>query len=140
MQLISDFWDAAVVLDRPPRPPHEGIRFGFCRPASSARSRRNAGLEASTSSRSGPARPRRFDDYWTPFLSGTGPAPAYGMSLGGEHRTTVLREALGTGCPPPPTARSTSWPARGHARNPSLTPGTVLGLDVSSTAAPRGDL
>ena len=34
-----------------------------------------------------------FDDYWTPFLGGTGPAPSYAMSLP-EDRRTGLREAL----------------------------------------------
>ncbi len=34
-----------------------------------------------------------FDDYWTPFLSGQGPAPGYVMALSEEQRAT-LRESL----------------------------------------------
>ena len=34
-----------------------------------------------------------FDDYWTPFLGGQGPAPAYAMSLDEAARAT-LRERV----------------------------------------------
>ena len=34
-----------------------------------------------------------FDDYWSPFLGGQGPAPAYAMSLCDEDRA-ALRERL----------------------------------------------
>jgi len=34
-----------------------------------------------------------FDDYWTPFLGGQGPAPSYAMSLG-ENQRTELRELI----------------------------------------------
>ncbi|HEY9351119.1 MAG TPA: hypothetical protein VIP75_10535, partial [Acidothermales bacterium] len=34
-----------------------------------------------------------FDDYWTPFLGGQGPAPTYTVSLDEERRAAV-REAL----------------------------------------------
>jgi hypothetical protein len=34
-----------------------------------------------------------FDDYWTPFLGGQGPAPGYAMSLSPERRAG-LREAI----------------------------------------------
>ena len=30
-----------------------------------------------------------FDDYWTPFLGGQGPAPAYAMSLAEEARARL---------------------------------------------------
>ena len=36
---------------------------------------------------------RDFDDYWTPFLGGQGPAPGYAMSLD-EGRRAALRERL----------------------------------------------
>ena len=34
-----------------------------------------------------------FDDYWSPFLGGQGPAPSYAMSLSEEKRVT-LREHI----------------------------------------------
>jgi hypothetical protein len=40
-----------------------------------------------------PTRFRDFDDYWSPFLGGQGPAPAYAMSLP-EGRRDQLRDAI----------------------------------------------
>ena len=36
---------------------------------------------------------RDFDDYWTPFTGGQGPAPGYCMSLS-EDRRAALRERI----------------------------------------------
>ena len=36
---------------------------------------------------------RDFDDFWSPFLGGQGPAPGYAMSLG-EPARVALRELL----------------------------------------------
>jgi len=36
---------------------------------------------------------RNFDDYWTPFLGGQGPAPGYARSLTPE-RQVALRETI----------------------------------------------
>ena len=36
---------------------------------------------------------RDFDDYWSPFLGGQGPAPSYALSLAQEQRM-ALRERL----------------------------------------------
>jgi hypothetical protein len=41
---------------------------------------------------------RDFDDYWSPFLGGQGPAPSYLISLSDEHRT-ALRERIRGGLP-----------------------------------------
>jgi hypothetical protein len=40
-----------------------------------------------------PTRFRDFDDYWTPFLGGQGPAPGYAMSLS-EERRSALRDRI----------------------------------------------
>ena len=42
-----------------------------------------------------------FDDYWSPFLGGQGPAPAYTMSLSVEARA-ALRERIGANLPVAP--------------------------------------
>ena len=63
-----------------------------------------------------PTRFRDFDDYWTPFLGGQGPAPAYATSLGADRRD-ALRERLRATLPTAPdgsislTARA--WAVRG---------------------------
>ena len=44
---------------------------------------------------------RNFDDYWSPFLGGQGPAPGYCMSLA-EERRTALRERLRASLPTQP--------------------------------------
>lgn len=41
---------------------------------------------------------RDFDDYWSPFLLGQGPAPAYATSLSEEARA-ILREHLRASLP-----------------------------------------
>ena len=59
---------------------------------------------------------RDFDDYWSPFLGGQGPAPGYVMSLT-EDRRVELRELLRSRLPAredgsiPLTARA--WAVRG---------------------------
>jgi hypothetical protein len=59
---------------------------------------------------------RDFDDYWSPFLGGSGPGPAYAMSLD-EGRRSALREVVRDRLPTEDdgsislTARA--WAARG---------------------------
>jgi SAM-dependent methyltransferase len=94
MQLMNQFWDTAVILDPAARALHEGIRFDFCRPEVLHALFAGAGLEdVEVVPIEIPLDFARFDDYWTPFLSGTGPAPAYAMSLRGEDRTR-LRDGI----------------------------------------------
>lgn len=59
-----------------------------------------------------------FDDYWTPFLGGQGPAPAYAMSLG-EPARAELRERVRASLPAAAdgaiTLRLRAWTVRGLA-------------------------
>jgi hypothetical protein len=41
---------------------------------------------------------RDFDDYWSPFLGGQGPAPGYAMSLS-EERREALRKRIRSNLP-----------------------------------------
>lgn len=94
MQLIRRFWDAAVALDPNAAALDEARRFPGCRPDALETLFRDAGF-ANVESRAidVPTRFRDFDDYWTPFLGGQGPAPGYAMSLG-EDRRAALRDRL----------------------------------------------
>ncbi|MEP7060912.1 MAG: methyltransferase domain-containing protein [Betaproteobacteria bacterium] len=82
MELMRHFWDAAVVLDPSTRELDEGVRFPLCSRDALEVAFRGAKLasidivpiDVTTKFRD-------FDDYWTPFLGGQGPAPAYAMSL-----------------------------------------------------------
>jgi SAM-dependent methyltransferase len=93
MQLMRLFWDAAGAVDPLAVALDEGRRFPLCRP--------EALLEALTSALGGEASSVRvwpieiatvfadFDDLWTPFLGGQGPAPAYLATV-----TDGAREAI----------------------------------------------
>ncbi|MGH2562525.1 MAG: class I SAM-dependent methyltransferase, partial [Thermomicrobiales bacterium] len=94
MQLMRRFWDAAVALDPAAAGLDEGRRFPVCRPEPLAKLFREAGLEAvETRSIDVPTVFRDFDDYWTPFLGGQGPAPSYCVRLA-DARRAELRERL----------------------------------------------
>lgn len=83
MQMMRYFWDAAADLDPAARASDEGERF-----AEIASLKGLGGLfdvagfqDVRTRAIDVPTIFRDFDDFWTPFLSGQAPAPAYCMSL-----------------------------------------------------------
>jgi SAM-dependent methyltransferase len=99
MQMMRCFWDAAVALDSSAIPLDEGRRFPVCQPEPLARLFELAGLDGVV------VRPidtptgfKDFDDYWTPFLGGQGPAPGYCMSLS-EDRRVALRDRIRASLP-----------------------------------------
>ncbi|MGQ0572315.1 MAG: class I SAM-dependent methyltransferase, partial [Armatimonadota bacterium] len=76
MQLMRYFWDAAAALDPAAGHLDEGRRSPICRPDALEALCRGAGLEQVESRPIDvPTRFRDFDDYWSPFLGGQGPAP-----------------------------------------------------------------
>jgi SAM-dependent methyltransferase len=119
MQLIRHFWDAAAALDPAAAELDEGRRFPICRPAALERLFTEAGMEdVAVRAIDVPTLFRDFDDYWSPFLGGQGPAPGYAMSLNQERRA-ALRECIRADLP---TAGDGSiqliaraWAARGRS-------------------------
>jgi SAM-dependent methyltransferase len=118
MQLLRRFWAAAAELDPAARELDEGLRFPLCRPEPLRALFAGAGLaDVVVEEIVVPTVFADFDDYWTPFLGGTGPAPAYAVSLPEADRA-VLRESLRSGLPTEPdgsihlTARA--WSVRGR--------------------------
>jgi SAM-dependent methyltransferase len=94
MELVRRFWDAAVALDPRASALDEGRRFPICHPAALEAHLRGAGLlEVESRAIEVPTRFRDFDDYWSPFLGGQGPAPGYAMGLD-EDRRSALRERI----------------------------------------------
>ena len=94
MELIRYFWDAAVELNPKAASLDEGRRFPICKPDGLETLFRGAGLrEVETVALDVPTVFHDFDDYWSPFLGGQGPAPGYNVSLS-EPEQTVLRELL----------------------------------------------
>jgi SAM-dependent methyltransferase len=99
MELMRYFWDAAVVLDPAALEFDEGRRFPICQPSPLAGLFMNAGLqEVEVRPIDIPTHFRDFDDYWSPFLGGQGPAPGYAMSLN-EERREALRERIRSNLP-----------------------------------------
>jgi hypothetical protein len=94
MQLMRIFWDAAVALNPAAAELDEGRRFPLCSPHALTELFAASGLAAVEVCALDIATPfRDFDDYWTPFLGGQGPAPGYAMSLNEADRA-ALRERI----------------------------------------------
>src|SRR3990172_6322891 len=119
MELMRHFWDAAVALDPAAIDLGEGRRFPICAPKPLSELFARAGLEAvEVRPIDVPTRFRDFDDYWSPFLGGQGPAPGYTMSLS-EDRRNRLRDRIRSNLPVSPdgTIRliARAWAVRGRA-------------------------
>ncbi|MXQ11577.1 class I SAM-dependent methyltransferase [Microvirga makkahensis] len=120
MELMCRFWDAATDLNPYARELQDNWHAAFCQPEPLYRLLEEVGLShIEVRAIDVPTLFRDFDDYWTPFLGGQSPAPAYCMSLS-EGERTALRERLRATLPTRPdgsihlTARA--WAARGSKR------------------------
>ena len=118
MQLLRRFFDAAIALDHGMRAHDEGVRFPITHEGQLAAAFEAAGLvDVDHRPIEVPTVFRDFDDLWTPFLRGTGPAPAYVASLD-EPARTALRDGLRASLSEEPdgtiqlTARA--WAVRGR--------------------------
>jgi SAM-dependent methyltransferase len=116
MQFLRRFWDMAVLLDPLAASQDEGRRFPMTNDEALAHLFRQAGLVGvEVKGIDIPTRFESFEDYWTPFLSGQGPAPVYVASLDPGQRSS-LKEKLRQAVPIAPdgsvnlTARA--WAAR----------------------------
>ncbi len=97
MQFLRRFWDAAVELDPSARQYDEGERFPICSPTALEAAFREAefsnvgveGLRVETHFED-------FDDYWTPFVGGPGPAPGYLSSLPAERQQDLASRLAAT--------------------------------------------
>ncbi|WP_445502258.1 class I SAM-dependent methyltransferase [Microvirga sp. G4-2] len=120
MEMMRRFWDAAADLNPQARELQENWHAAFCQPEPLYQLLEKVGLShIEVRAIDVPTIFRDFDDYWTPFLGGQSPAPAYCMSLTEEDRSS-LRERLRETLPTQPdgsihlTARA--WAARGRKR------------------------
>ena len=94
MELMRYFWDAALALDPAAYELDEGRRFPICQPQPLTAVFTQAGLhDVEVRPIDIPTDFRDFDDYWSPFLGGQGPAPGYAMSLT-EARRGALRDRI----------------------------------------------
>lgn len=94
MQMMRQFWDAALEVSPEDAALDQAERFPICQPepllalfrAAGLRSPEVQALEIATVFND-------FDDYWSPFLGGQGAAPTYLASLDDETRARI-RELL----------------------------------------------
>jgi SAM-dependent methyltransferase len=115
MQMLRTFWDAALSLD--PAAPDEARLRHSDRPSLEALWRRAGLAEIETGSLVTEVSYPGFDDYWQPFLTGTGPGGAYCASLEPMHQA-ALREGCfrSLGSPDGSFALSArAWAVRGTA-------------------------
>jgi SAM-dependent methyltransferase len=117
MQFLRFFWEEAIASAPRAAALDEGRRFPLCRAAALASLFRAAGLgQVESDALEIPTDFATFDDYWTPFLGGTGPAPSYVASLDAEGRERLrarLERRLHTGGDGRLRLRARAWAVRG---------------------------
>ncbi len=118
MRMMRVFWDAAVELNQAAAELDEGRRFPICEPTALASCFSAAGLtNVGVTAIEVDMRFSDFDDYWTPFLGGQAPAPAYAVSLPDPERAR-LRDLIRGRLPIEPDGSillvSRAWAVRGR--------------------------
>jgi SAM-dependent methyltransferase len=120
MELMRRFWEAAAALDPRAAELDEGRRFPLCRPEVLRALLEASGLrDVETCPIDVPTVFRDFDDYWTPFLGGQGPAPTYCADLPEANRAELrerLRATLPTGSDGGIHLVARAWAVRGRKR------------------------
>jgi len=92
MEMLRGFWDAALTID--PDAPDEARTCRFGRPGEIAELFASAGIEDIVESTlSAPSTYESFDELWSGFLAGVGPAGAYCLALT-DHERHRLRAEL----------------------------------------------
>ena len=119
MQLMRFFWNAVAELFPDGAERDEGKQFPICKPEPLADLFRAAGLRAvETDALDAPTVFADFDDYWSPFLRGQGPAGGYCDSLSEEDRGR-LKKRLEDALPIDPDGTipliARAWAVRGTA-------------------------
>lgn len=92
MEFLRIFWEEAAALNSAADAVDERRRFPLCQQSALAALFHHAGLtDVETASIETPTDFAGFDDYWSPFMSGTGPAPAYVETLDPPGRVALER-------------------------------------------------
>ena len=101
MQIMRNFFDTATELDYRAKEFDDGVKAPICRPGPLSILFKEVGLaDIEVQYLDIPAAFKNFDDYWLPFLGGTGSAPKYCTSLAPEAQARLrekLRSRLPTG-------------------------------------------
>lgn len=92
MQFLRAFWDEARAVDSAASNLDEARRFPLCQPERLADLLERADFEAvHTTSLDIDTTFRDFDDFWSPFRAGTGPAPSFLASLDANAQNQLAR-------------------------------------------------
>ena len=118
MQCIRYFWIAAIALDPSASELDQSRRYPLCQPQPLTALFQSAGLkDVEVRAIDIATHFKDFEDYWSPFLGGQGPAPAYAMSLS-ESRRAALRRRIRAGLPFAPDGSiplvARAWAVRGQ--------------------------
>jgi SAM-dependent methyltransferase len=117
MAMIRHFWEAATALDPTVAERAEGRRFPMCRPEPLRELWAGVGLTGVVvDAIEVPTGFRDFDDFWTPFLGGQGPAPGYVATLADGRRIALrdlLRDRLPVAADGSITLSARAWAVRG---------------------------
>jgi SAM-dependent methyltransferase len=123
MDLMRNFWDAAVELDPAAAALDEGARFPLCNPDAMDALWTSAGLhDVDTHAIDIETVFASFDDCWKPFLGGQGPAPGYAMSLDDAARIRLrdkFRARLSVRIDGSIAMIARAWAVRGTVSRPS---------------------
>ena len=117
MQMVREFWDAAVAVSPNDAKLHQAERFPVCQPEPLRALFERAHLTAVTVTAIDiPTTFQNFDDYWTPFLGKTGAAPTYLAGLGDDVREQIrlrLQTRLASASDRPIELTARAWAVRG---------------------------
>lgn len=116
MEMLRYFWDSVVALDPSARALDEGVRFPICQPDALTQLCGEVGLHhIEVTGLEATMTFTDFADYWSPFLSGQGPAPGYVAGLGTAERTALeehLRATLPIGADGSLNLAARAWAVR----------------------------
>ena len=117
VEFLRRFWDEVVALDPAASDLDEGRRFLLCQPETLRRLFLGGSLrDVTVGALEIPTRFQHFQDFWTPFLRGTGPAPSYVASLSQERQNLVrdrLSRNLMVGADGSISLKARAWAASG---------------------------
>lgn len=118
MQAMRCFFDVATALDPAARDFDDGVKAPICRPGPLRDLFLGAGLTGvEVRAIDIPTAFESFEDYWAPFLGGTGSAPKYCMSLdeaAREHLREAVRRRLPTGPDGEILLAARAWAVKGR--------------------------
>lgn len=122
MDMMRIFWDAATRLDPGAASLDEANRFPICQRSALEALWVDAGFSGVASTAIDvPTVFSHFDDFWTPFLGGQGPAPGY-VAMSTEGQRVGLREEIRATLPMQSDGSialiARAWAVRGRSGSP----------------------